>query len=58
MYLDRRIRQARRDADLVQLLVPTATLVSTVEQTEGCGPANASDQAMLRIYQNAEELQQ
>lgn len=58
MYLDRRIRQARRDADLVQLLAPTATLVTTVEQTDACGPANASDQAMLRIYQNAEELQQ
>lgn len=58
MYLDRRIRQARRDADLVQLLAPIATLITTVEQQDGCGPANASDQAMLRIYQNAEELQQ
>jgi tetratricopeptide (TPR) repeat protein len=58
MYVDRRIRQARRDADLVQLLAPTATLITTVEQQDGCGPANASDQAMLRIYQNAEELQQ
>jgi tetratricopeptide (TPR) repeat protein len=58
MYLDSRIRQARRDADLVQLLAPTATLVTTVEQMDACGPANASDQAMLRIYQNAEELQQ
>jgi hypothetical protein len=32
-------------------------LITTVEQQDGCGPANASDQAMLRIYQNAEELQ-
>ena len=58
MYLDRRIRHAQTNADLVQLLTPVATLVTTVEQQDACGPASSEDQAMLRIYQNAEELQQ
>jgi tetratricopeptide (TPR) repeat protein len=58
MYLDRRIRHAQTSADLVQLLAPVATLVTTVEQQDACGPPSSEDQAMLRIYQNAEELQQ
>ncbi|HVH88959.1 MAG TPA: tetratricopeptide repeat protein [Terriglobales bacterium] len=57
MYLDSRIRHAQTSADLVQLLAPVATLVTTVEQQDACGPPGAEDQAMLRIYQNAEELQ-
>jgi len=57
MYLDQRIRHAQTNADLVQLLAPVATLVSTIEQQDACGPASNEDQAMLRIYQNAEELQ-
>lgn len=58
MYLDGEIRRARTGADLVQLLAPVATLVTTVEQQDPCGTPSAEDQAMLRIYQNAEDLQQ
>lgn len=57
MYLDGQIRHARTGADLVELLAPIATLVTTVEQQEGCGPPSSDDQAMLRVYQNPEELQ-
>ena len=58
IYLDGQIRRARKDADLVQLLAPVATLITTVEQQNGCGFGTQDDQAMLRIYQNGEELQQ
>ncbi|SRR5579884_174523 len=58
VYLDSQIRRARTGADLVQLLPPVASLVTTVEQQDPCGPPSAEDQAMLRIYQNAEDLQQ
>ncbi|HEU5233245.1 MAG TPA: tetratricopeptide repeat protein [Terriglobales bacterium] len=58
VYLDGQIRRARTGADLVQLLAPVASLVTTVEQQDPCGLPSAEDQAMLRIYQNAEDLQQ
>jgi hypothetical protein len=58
VYLDSQIRRARTGADLVQLLAPVASLVTTVEQQDPCGLPSAEDQAMLRIYQNAEDLQQ
>ena len=56
MYLDKRVRVAYKNADLVQLLAPIATLVTSIEQQNGCGSATPNDQAMLRIYQNGEEL--
>lgn len=57
-YLNNQIRQARRDSELLQLLSPVASLITTVEQHAGCGPSSVEDQAMLRIYQNnGEELQ-
>ncbi|HJW98648.1 MAG TPA: tetratricopeptide repeat protein [Terriglobales bacterium] len=56
IYLDRQVRLAYKNADLVQLLAPIATLVTNIEQQNGCGSATPNDQAMLRIYQNGEEL--
>ena len=58
VYLDSQIRHARTGADLIQLLAPIAALVTTVEQADPCGLPSGEDQAMLRIYQNAEDLQQ
>lgn len=58
MQFDNQVRHAQSDADLVQLLTPIAGLITIIEQQNGCGPAATTDQAMLRIYQNAEELQQ
>ena len=55
--LDNQIRDARNDADLVQLLTPVSTLLSSVEQQSECGPAATADEAMRRIYQNPAELQ-
>ena len=57
IQLDSQIRKARSDADVVQLLVPVANLISNVEQQNGCGPLALTDQAALHVYQNAEELQ-
>lgn len=57
IQLDNQMQRARGSADLVQLLVPIANLMVNIEQQNGCGPATAADQAALRIYQNAEELQ-
>ena len=55
--IDNQIRQARSDADLVQLLTPVAALLSSIEQQSTCGPTSRDDEAMLRIYQNPTELQ-
>jgi tetratricopeptide (TPR) repeat protein len=57
IQLDSQIQRARADADVVQLLAPVATLIVSVEQLSGCGPLTLTDQAALRVYQNAEELQ-
>lgn len=57
MQLDAQVQRARNDADLVQLLTPIAGLITSIEQQSGCGPGATTDQAMLRICQNAEELQ-
>jgi tetratricopeptide (TPR) repeat protein len=57
LQLDRQVAHARSDADLVQLLQPIANLILSVEQQNNCGPPAQTDQAMLHIYSNAEELQ-
>jgi len=57
LQLDARLRRARSDADLVQLLAPIAALMTNTERQTGCGAATTTDLAMLHIYQNAGELQ-
>lgn len=56
-YLNRQVRGTYSASALVQLLSPVASLVTSIEQKTGCGPSNANDQAMLRIYQGGGELQ-
>jgi len=56
-YLNRQLRATYNNSGLVQLLSPVASLITTVEHQSGCGPQTPHDQAMLRIYQGAGELQ-
>ena len=56
-YLNRQLRGTYNNSGLVQLLPPVASLITTVEQQNGCGPQTPHDQAMLRIYQGGGELQ-
>ena len=51
--LDNQIQRAHD----IQLLVPIANLIVNIEQQNGCGPLTLADQAVLNVYQNAEELQ-
>lgn len=57
IQLDNQIQRAHGDADVVQLLAPVASLIVSVEQLSGCGPLTPTDEAVLHVYQNAEELQ-
>jgi tetratricopeptide (TPR) repeat protein len=57
LQLDRQVAHARGDSDLVQLLQPIASLILRIEQQGNCGPPAQTDEAMLHIYSNAEELQ-
>jgi len=57
LQLDAQIRAVDHHSHLVELLTPVTNLLLNIEQQSGCGPAADTDQAALRIYQNAEELQ-
>ena len=57
LQLDAQIRAGDNHSHLVELLSPVTNLILNIEQQSGCGPAADTDQAALRIYQNAEELQ-
>lgn len=57
VQLDNQIQRAHSDTDIVQLLVPIASLIVSVEQQNDCGASTVNDQAALQVYRNAEELQ-
>jgi tetratricopeptide (TPR) repeat protein len=57
LQLDRQVVHARSDSDLVQLLQPVANLILQIEKKGNCGAPAQTDQAMLHIYSNAEDLQ-
>jgi len=56
LQLDSQIR-GNNHSHLVELLTPVTNLILNIEQQSGCGPAVDTDQAALRVYQNAAELQ-
>jgi hypothetical protein len=53
IQLDNQIQRTHN----IELLVPIANLIVNIEQQNGCGPLTVADQAVLNVYQNAEELQ-
>jgi tetratricopeptide (TPR) repeat protein len=57
LQLDREIAHARSHSSLVELLIPVASLIMGIENQAKCGPAAQTDQAMLRVYSQAQELQ-